>query len=179
MRAFVAVEISERKIIDAITSAQSQLQVNAKPVEPQNLHFTLQFLGEITEEDRDKISAALDSIEFSKFSLELRGVGAFPNARSPRVIWVGTDRDGGDALVDLAKKVEEALVVLGFSSDKPFKPHMTIFRIKNRAGDTSAELEKFKSTSFGVQEISEIKLKKSELTSKGPIYSDLLVVRAR
>lgn len=179
MRTFVAVEISEQKIIDSITMTQSQLRVNAKPVERQNLHFTLQFLGEVTKEIADKVSAALSEIEFSRFSLELRGVGAFPSARSPRVIWIGTDRDGGDALVSLAKRVEQALTVLGFSADRPFKPHMTIFRIKNRAGDTSAELERFGSASFGIQEISEFKLKKSELTPKGPIYSDLLVVRSK
>jgi 2'-5' RNA ligase len=79
----------------------------------------------------------------------------------------------------LAKNVEEKLSPLGFRSDKPFKPHVTIFRIKNRIGDISDELARINSSSLGIQKILEIKLKKSELTPNGPIYSDLQVVKAK
>ena len=97
----------------------------------------------------------------------------------PRVIWIGTDEIGGNALVDLAKKVESVLAPLGFTSDKPFKSHITIFRIKNKIGDISKDLEKFESYEFGSQEITKIKLKQSVLTPQGPIYSDLEEISAK
>ena len=81
-------------------------------------------------------------------------------------------------LIQLSKKVEKVMEPLGFFSDKPFKPHITIFRIKKKIGDITSELESQKGIDFGIQEISSIKLKKSELTSHGPIYSDLMEVQA-
>ena len=68
---------------------------------------------------------------------------------------------------------------LGFNPDKKFKPHVTIFRVKNKIEGLTDKLEKYSSYSFGKQEISEIKLKKSELTPNGPIYTDLLVVKGK
>ena len=62
---------------------------------------------------------------------------------------------------------------LGFSPDKPFKSHITIFRIKNKIGDITKNLEKFQGYEFGDYLVSNIKLKQSILTSKGPIYTNL------
>ena len=179
MRVFVAVEVSERSVIDSVTEFQSKLNIKAKSVEPHNLHFTLQFIGEISEEMVEKIKLALKTIEFSAFKVEFKGIGAFPKVKFPRVIWIGTDEIGGNALVDLVKHVQNVLEPLGFTSDKPFKSHITIFRIKNKIGDISKELEKFSSYEFGSQQVSSIKLKQSTLTPQGPIYSDLLEVKAK
>jgi 2'-5' RNA ligase len=179
MRAFVAVEISNEEVINSITNLQSKIKIKAKPIEPQNLHFTLQFLGEISNEVSQKIKQALKTIEFSSFKIKFKGLGAFPKMKSPRVIWIGTDEVGGDALRDLAKKVENVLSPIGFSSDKPFKSHITVFRIKNKIGDISKELEKFETFEFGSQEISKIKLKQSVLTPQGPVYSDLAEMDAK
>ena len=179
MRTFVATEINNEEVLSSIKNLQSQIKIKAKPIPLKNIHFTLLFLGEISNEISKKIQNALDAIEFSSFNVEFTGVGAFPKPRFPRVVWVGTDEAGGNQLIELAKKVEEKLSPLGFRSDKPFKPHVTIFRIKSRIGDISDELTKFHSSSLGIQKISEIKLKKSELTPNGPIYSDLQVVKAK
>jgi len=179
MRAFVAIEISDEKIVNSITTFQSKINIKAKPVEPQNLHFTLQFLGEISEDVSQKIKQALKTIEFSTFKINFKGLGVFPKMKFPRVIWIGTDENGGKVLIDLAKKVENVLTPLGFTSDKPFKSHITIFRIKNKIGDISKELEKFGSYEFGSQEISKIKLKQSVLTPQGPVYSDLEEIKAK
>jgi len=179
MRAFVAIEISNDEIIKSIKKFQDKIKIDAKPVESKNFHFTLQFLGEITEEISKKIIQALHLIEFSSFSVNLMGVGAFPKPESPRVIWISTDEDGGNLLIDLSKRVEKVLKPLGFSSDKPFKPHITIFRIKKKIGDITNELKNQKMIDFGIQEIVSIKLKKSELTPKGPIYSDLGEIKAK
>ena len=69
MRAFVAVEISNREVIDSITKFQSKVSIKAKPVEPQNLHFTLQFLGEISEDATQKIKQALKRIKQGTFGV--------------------------------------------------------------------------------------------------------------
>lgn len=178
MRTFVAIEISNDDIINSMRKFQTGININAKPIEPKNFHFTLQFLGEVSEKISQKIIQALHKIEFSSFNVNLKGVGAFPKSKSPRVIWIGTDDDGGNMLIQLSKKVEKALEPLGFFSDKPFKPHITVFRIKKKIGDITNELNSHKTIDFGIQEVANLKLKKSELTPDGPIYSDLEEIKA-
>lgn len=177
MRTFVAVEISNSDIINSIEKFQSKMSINAKAVEPKNLHFTLQFLGEISEEISKKIILDLRKIEFTSFKVNLKGVGAFPKPKFPRVIWIGTDDEGGNSLIKLSKEVQNVLEPLGFHQDKPFKPHMTVFRIKKKIGDITEELEKQKTLNFGIQEVSSLKFKKSELTPNGPIYSDVTEIK--
>jgi len=178
MRSFVAVEIYSNEIINLISKFQSEININAKPVEPHNLHFTLQFLGDISQDMAEKVMISLNSIKFSSFMVNFKGIGVFPKLKFPRVVWIGTDENGGNLLIELSKKVENALIPLGFSVDKPFKPHITVFRIKNKIGDISKELDKFKSVDFGTQEITGFKLKQSILSSKGPAYSDLMEIKA-
>ena len=178
MRTFVAIEVNNNNVLNSIHQTQSELNIKAKPVELHNMHFTVQFLGEVSEEMIRKISDVLNSIEFSAFSITFSGIGAFPKPNSPRVIWVGVN-DGVNELEKLAETIRSKLSGIGFSPDKKFKPHVTIFRVKNRIEDLPSKLEKFSSYSFGRQEVSEIKLKKSELTPNGPIYTDLLVVKGK
>ena len=178
MRAFVAIEIYSNEIINLISKFQSEININAKPVESHNLHFTLQFLGDISQDIAEKVMISLNSVKFSSFMVNFKGVGVFPKVKFPRVVWIGTDENGGNSLIELAKKVENALIPLGFSVDKPFKPHITVFRIKNKIGDISKELDKFKSVDFGTQEITGFKLKQSVLSPKGSAYSDLMEIKA-
>ncbi len=179
MRTFVAVEIQNDEVLNSIAKLQSDLKINARPVSKEKMHFTLFFLGEIAEEIAPKIMEALESITFSPIQVGFGGVGAFPNPRFPRVIWIGVDETASQNLIKLATQVEEKLGPLGFKSDKPFKPHLTIFRIKNRIDDISKELDKLKTVQLGHDTISELKFKKSILTPSGPIYSDLQVVKAK
>ncbi|MGY5143451.1 MAG: RNA 2',3'-cyclic phosphodiesterase [Candidatus Nitrosopumilus sp. bin_32a] len=179
MRAFVAIEITNNDIINSIKKFQKEINIDAKPVELANMHFTLQFLGEISDEIAQKVSQSLKTIEFSSFDVNLKEIGAFPKPKFPRVVWIGTDEIGGNMLIQLSKKVEKVLEPLGFFLDKPFKPHITVFRIKKKIGDISGELKNYKMTNFGIQKISNIKLKKSVLTTSGPIYSDLVEVNAK
>ena len=178
MRTFVAIEISDSNIVNSIEKFQSKVSIDAKPTQSKNFHFTLQFLGEVSEELVKKIISELHTIKFSGFSVNLRGTGAFPNPKCPKIIWIGTDEYGGNMLIQLAKKVEKVLKPLGLRSDKPFKPHITVFRIKKNVGDMTKEVEKQKITDFGIQAVTSIKLKKSELTPTGPIYSDLEEIKA-
>lgn len=179
MRVFVAIEIIDKVVINSIRKFQSEFEIDAKPVESQNFHFTLQFLGEISQDILLKTTKVLQTIEFSNFDVSLKGVGVFPKPSFPRIIWIGTDEKGGELLIQLAKKVIKVLEPLGFFQDKPFKPHITVFRIKKKIGDISEELESKKMINFGTQKVSNIKLKKSELTSSGPIYSNLMEVQAK
>lgn len=179
LRTFVAAEINNKELLDSIKKTQSELDLRAKPINPENMHFTLLFLGEISEQIAYKVQDSLNKIEFSEFNISFRGIGAFPKARAPRIVWMGTDEEGGKQLCDLAIQVQNALSPLGFHSDKPFRAHITIFRIKKQIGNISDKLERFSSKSFGVQKISEIKLKRSILTPEGPNYSDLQVIKAK
>jgi len=178
MRTFVAIEVSNKNVLNSIHKIQTELNIKAKPVELHNMHFTVQFLGEVSEEMVGKISDALNSIEFSAFSISFASIGVFPKPNSARVIWIGVN-DGGNELEKLAVVIHLQLSQFGFSPDKKFKPHVTIFRVKNKIEDVSDKLEKFSSYYFGKQTVSEIKLKKSELTPNGPIYTDLLVVKGK
>ena len=90
MRTFIAIEVSSKDVLNSIHKIQTELNIKAKPVELHNMHFTVQFLGEVSEEMIRKISGALSSIEFSTFSISFAGIGVFPNPNSPRVIWIGT-----------------------------------------------------------------------------------------
>jgi RNA 2',3'-cyclic 3'-phosphodiesterase len=179
MRTFIAVEIHNDDVLNAIAKIQSNFKIKATPVNKQNMHFTLLFLGEIDEKTVEDIKNELSLIVFKPIEVKFTHIGAFPNTRFPRVIWIGVDKMASDQLIDLAVQVEKRLEPLGFKSDKPFKPHLTIFRIKTKSDDISQTLEKFKVVDLGKEIITELKLKQSVLTPSGSIYSDLQVVLAK
>ena len=176
MRVFIAVEISNSEILNKIQTFQNELKIDAKPTRIDQIHFTLQFLGEIDEEKCEQVKNVLKKIEFSQFELSLQCVGVFPNLRNPRVVWIGCDKTGAEKLSSVAKEIEKNLAPLGFEKDKKFKPHLTVFRVKNKIGDISPKMNDSNGAKFGAQIISKIKLKRSILSPKGPEYSDLLEV---
>ena len=87
MRTFVAIEISNENVINSIEKFQKEIHFGVKPVQSRNLHFTLQFLGEISGETVQKIIKVLHTIEFSSFNVNLKGIGVFPKLKFPRIIW--------------------------------------------------------------------------------------------
>ena len=178
MRVFIAVEISDEKILKKIQTFQENLEINAKPTKINQIHFTLQFLGEIDEKKCEKVKDVLREISFPQFELSLKGVGGFPKLNSPRVIWVGTDK-GGQKLSKIAKEIGIKLKVLGFKENKKFKPHLTVFRVKEKIDGVSSLMQEYETVEFGSETVSKIKLKKSVLSPKGPEYSDLLEVNAK
>lgn len=174
MRVFVAVDISDH-ITDEISKFQASSGIGGKPVKPHNMHFTLQFLGNISQDNSKRVIGALSGMAFSKFDIKLQGLGVFPEKRSPRIVWVGTDRAGGQKLRELSDMVRHTLAPLGYSNST-FKPHVTIFRLKPR--DMISRLAEFAETSFGMQQVLTIKLKQSVLSKDGPTYTDLAEVAA-
>ena len=179
MRVFVAVEISNYKILKNIQTFQKNVQIDAKPIKIDQIHFTLKFLGEIDEIKCEQVKDIVKKISFSSFDLSLKGVGGFPNLENPRVIWIGIDENGADKLTDIANEIGIKLTTLGFKKDKKFKPHLTIFRVKKKISDISSMMKEYEALEFGTQIISKIKLKKSVLSPKGPEYSDLLEVNEK
>lgn len=177
MRAFVAVEATSAaigKLQQEMMAALSPKEV--KPVAPGNFHFTLIFLGEISEKQAQQVQEALSGMSFEPFSLTYTGVGAFPRPSNARVVWVGIDEEGKKKLEVLAGQVISRMQVIGFAPDKPFSPHLTIFRSKNR--HVRVSVEKYAGRTFGTDIINRVYLKKSELAPSGPSYSNVYTVNA-
>jgi 2'-5' RNA ligase len=170
MRVFVAVEVTDRATRERIGTFRQSAGGAGKAVELHNLHFTLRFLGEITEESARAAADALKSVRFRPFNVALRGAGSF--GRPPRVVWAGTDPDGSRELLRLAGAVNDAV---GGRADKPFRPHLTILRIKK---GQSIDISGYDGYEWGVQHVDAIKLKRSVLGRTGPAYTDLAEVPA-
>ena len=179
MRVFVAVEISKGEILKKIQTFQKNVGIDAKPTKIDQIHFTLEFLGEIDQVKYDQVKDVMEEISFSSFDISLKGVGVFPNLKNPRVIWIGIDENGAEKLISIANEVGIKLKALGFEKEKKFKPHLTVFRVKKKINDISSIMKEYETVEFGVQTISKIKVKRSVLSPKGPEYSDLLEVNAK
>ncbi|MEM3699515.1 MAG: RNA 2',3'-cyclic phosphodiesterase [Candidatus Bathyarchaeia archaeon] len=178
IRSFIAFDIESESIIKRITEAQSMIVktgADLKLVEPKNIHITVRFLGNITMPMAEKIHEEMKKVQFAPFDVKIQGVGAFPNLRYPRVIWAGITQ-GADQLRSIFNQLEPRLRSLGFAPDpKGFSPHLTIARIKS--GRNKAELAKCLISNanyeFGVVRAECLRLKRSDLTPRGPIYSTL------
>lgn len=183
MRTFIAIDLSEENKT-ALTKLQDELkqtQADVKWVEPENIHLTLKFLGEVTDEYVGKVKEALDKAAagFRPFEISLSDIGAFPKLDYPRVIWVGVEK-GKKETEELAAKIEEELGKLGFSKeDRPFAAHLTIGRV--RTGKNKEILKEKIQNNKGrpqwaaptSQLISNVILYQSKLTPSGPIYTPL------
>ncbi len=182
LRAFIAVDVSAisaiAKLQDEIASAAGWSAKEVKPVEQQNFHFTIIFLGEISESDAARVQLKLASVHFDPIEVSYVGVGAFPSSNSARVVWVGVDTAGAKKLAEIAGKIISAMSELGFISDKPFSPHLTIFRAKSRQLSVGTFAQKYEGMVIGTDRFERIHLKKSELTPAGPIYSNVYTVEA-
>ena len=174
MRSFVAVDL-DHTLVSNVTDVQSQIrQGTIKFVEPENLHFTLKFLGEITEAKARDVTARLKEIcsAFKPFPVVLKGVGVFPSLNYMKVIWIGVE---SEEFYTLSKLVDSGMAKLGFRQEKNVVPHLTVGRVK-APGNKAQLMEQVKalqSTEIGEMVVNTVKLKKSELTRKGPIYTDI------
>lgn len=180
MRSFIAIEIDpDKRMLRAIKEMKS-LGTKIKAVEIENIHLTLKFLGEIDERQVESISKDMESLsKYEEFNIQLKGVGAFPSVDRPRVIWVGVVYP--ETLENIWRDVEEIAYRAGIDREsRGFSPHITIGRLKERSiGRLRTFMEKYSDAEFGAQRVREIKLKKSDLTPSGPIYSDIFSVKLR
>ena len=179
IRIFVAMELPQ-EIQDTLQQLQSDLRASMPDVrwtKRGNIHLTLKFLGDVQVSRIDKISDSLRDIacQFSPFVVSLSGIGAFPNSRKPRIVWVGMEK-GANRLIEAANLIEEAMKRLGFPREKrPFRPHLTVGRIrhlKNPVAMTEA-LERSRIGELGQFTVQQISLIKSQLDPAGSIYTTL------
>ena len=178
IRSFFSFDIEDHTIIRRLTEAQRMLAntgANLKLVKPQNIHLTIRFLGDISPAMVDAIYEEMKQLSFTPFTVELTGLGAFPKLNYPRLVWAGI-RKGADELKEVFGELEPRLRGLGFKPDnKGFSPHLTIARV--RTGRNKAQLiniiRELEDHEFGAVKAECLRLKKSDLTPKGPIYSTL------
>jgi 2'-5' RNA ligase len=177
LRSFVAVEItpSIRKRTGELIAALAGPSADVKWVEPHNLHLTLKFLGEVSQQEIARVCQAMarGAAEVEPFELDVRGAGAFPNAARPRTVWLGAG-DGSQPMVALHDRVEAALAKLGYREEhRRFQPHLTIGRVRG-AGLGIAELgrlvQQHADFAAGRMTVGKVTLFASTLTPDGPIY---------
>ncbi len=181
IRSFLAIELgnAQREMAVRILGELSRIPAEVKWVKPEQLHLTLKFFGSIPQETVDRVITVLgpELAQHPRFSLTLKGLGAFPNLRRPRVIWMGV---GGDlsSLQELQGSVENRLASIGIpKEERPFRGHLTLGRVKGgliREEVAQCWLRVFEgeSTPF---EVTEAVLFRSDLKPQGAIYTPLKV----
>ncbi len=172
MRCFVSVNLEDKPLINKVGEFQKELINNEngiRPVPLENVHYTLKFLGEIDDKTVHTVIAALEKISYKEFSVELRGVGAFPDTRMMRVIWIGA---ASRELIELAELVNSALAGIG-KDEENFTPHLTIARIKYISNRERILNLMTGSKTFGSFKVNEFALMMSELKPDGPRYSKI------
>jgi len=178
VRCFVAVDFEDPELLDSLVRAQDLLRgtgADLKVVERENIHLTMRFLGDVREGLLEELKGVVSGIGFEPFRAELRGLGAFPNLRRPRVVWVGLTK-GAEELSEIFKRLESGLLGLGFRPEgRGFSPHITLARVRSgRNREKLAEqVSRNADEEFGEFTVRYIRLKKSVLTPKGSIYSTI------
>ena len=176
MRSFIAFDIENDSVLRRMTEAQALLTesgADLKLVEPKNIHVTLRFLGDITPNTVEKIFEEMKAVQFIPFNIKIQGVGAFPTSRYARVVWAGIS-EGASELRSIFSQLEPRLCGLGFSPDpKGFSPHLTIARVRSgrNKNELSRVIDENSGFEFGTIRGECLRLKRSVLTPKGPIYS--------
>ena len=176
-RTFIAIEASDgiyAKALDAI-GLLSPLTDNVRWVAPDNLHWTLQFLGDVADTEIYTVCREVSraTADFESFELQGLAIRAFPSIQKPRTIWLGGGT-GADVLCALQDRIEELMADLGFRPDRQrFTPHLTLGRVQrgSHAGvalsEKLADLADFEG---GLMEVGEVIVFGSELTREGPLY---------
>lgn len=191
IRAFIAVELSPElraHIAKAQTSLKDHLMrelrrrgpdVRVQWVRPEAMHVTLKFLGNVAEDTLPDIQEAMAQVAggYAHFSLEVGGLGVFPDLRAPRVLWIGLS-GAVEALVRLAGELDGKLQGMGFAPEaKPFQPHLTLARIKERSREVGRVLGESgllaQIGSVGSLGVTSLSLMKSDLQPSGALYTRL------
>jgi RNA 2',3'-cyclic 3'-phosphodiesterase len=180
LRTFTAVEVTGaiRARAKELIAALDGTTADVKWVEPQNLHLTLKFLGEVHEREIANVcnAVARGAAKVRPFEAEVRGAGAFPTAARPRTVWLGV-AEGDEPMIRLHDAVEAELAELGYREEhRRFQAHLTIGRVRG-TGPGIAELgqriEQHADFLAGRMTVSKATVFASTLTPDGPIYDVL------
>lgn len=186
IRTFVAIELPE-DVTSALAGLQSDLRQRLQTrairwVKPEAIHLTLKFLGDVPADQIDEVAMALRAacVGIPPFEFSLAGLGCFPNARRPNVVWVGLEGDLR-LLHQLRDAVEAHIAPLGYPTERrAFEPHLTLGRVK-RASPSEAraiggEIEATKLGMVARVQVNQVSLMRSDLSPAGATYTRLAVV---
>ncbi len=181
IRSFIAVELPE-DIKKELKRVQTELALDGysfvKSVSPEGIHLTLKFLGGVPANKIKDIVVVMEQASqgVKPFELQLQEIGAFPNFRRPRVLWVGIKGDV-DKLIAWQQRLDNGLVPLGFAKEnRPFTPHLTLARVREtcspadrlRLGEAVSNSQVQVDYKFTVNSLS---LMRSQLLPAGAVYS--------
>ncbi len=187
IRSFIAIELPEALKQD-LAGLQSRLrqprQSWIKWVNPQSIHLTLKFIGNISPDRVPAITTAVEAASsgIPPFRLEVCGIGAFPNLKRPQVVWAGVEGDI-DTLRKLQSCIESNLEPLGFTPEtRGFSAHLTLARIRNQATPSEREELGRLIAVTGLETchailVEAVNLMKSQLTREGAIYTKIVSIR--
>lgn len=183
LRTFLAIElpVTVRNRIGEVQKDLKSLNADVRWVNPENIHLTLKFFGNI---EKGTVGPIIESIDeparaTPPFFIKVHGVGAFPSSKNPRVIWMGL-REGKEVLISFQRWLEKEIEKIGFRpEDRPFHPHLTLGRTRGSLGREGLveRLERLKEEVFGDFHVEKVILFKSDLRPTGPIYTPLKEVR--
>jgi RNA 2',3'-cyclic 3'-phosphodiesterase len=181
VRCFIAVDIPNlaKSAIGKSLSPLRESMREVKWVEPDNLHLTLKFLGNVQLARigllKEKLFSALK--DERKFSIRFSGIGFFPEKNDPKILWLGID-EGEASLRNLAMKIEEVSFQSGFEKEiRPFSAHLTLGRVRD-GKDIQQKTNTFETIDFSRDapiELNRLTIFKSILTPQGPHYEPLSV----
>lgn len=180
-RLFIAIPVSERSKEQIISGLLSNNYVKTLPVrwsKPQNLHLTLQFLGETEEKRISELRQIINRIQPPQCHEELlfSNIGAFPDTEAPKVVWLGINKN--EYLLELQQYISDELIKNRFSFDrKKFRAHLTLGRVKGMAIFPSNAVERLNeirsSINIDNSAMDKIILYESLLRPNGPIYNSI------
>ena len=174
-RAFIAADVKLGPPALDIWSKLNDSGASLKMVNPEITHVTLRFLGDTDEGLTDDIGSLMNEAVagVEPFDVELKGLGVFPKPTYIKVVWAGME--GAEPLVDISGKLEEGVRRLGFKKEKPFRPHLTLARVKGGRNikEVASIVEDNPDAALGSFHVDRIVLKKSVLRPEGPEYSDI------
>jgi 2'-5' RNA ligase len=177
IRCFIAIDVPEeiKGDLAKLQDSLRRLGASISWTRTEGIHLTLKFLGNVESDVIPKISVSLEeaSSKVMPFSVAVEGVGCFPNARRPRVLWVGLD--GGEPLQTIHEAVEAATEPMGFQREhRKFHPHLTLGRVRQPNG-IDRVVREMERLGFARHEFTstEIRLMRSELHPTGAVYSEL------
>lgn len=179
VRVFLGIPLP-RQLQGSINVIQRQLQTEipaARWVDPKNLHLTLHFFGEIEQETLEKIRVSVLSVIGCNrpFQVEVKRLGAFPNQRRPRIIWL--DLEPIDQLKQLHQDCSNLLHQAGVVTEsRPYSPHLTIGRLRQPQPDLTDLFHSVGRRRIGTLPVDKLILYESRLLSSGAEHIPLFAV---
>ncbi|NKB82286.1 MAG: RNA 2',3'-cyclic phosphodiesterase [Nitrospirales bacterium] len=181
LRTFLAIDLPDgmHKVLVACQDTLKKDLPSLKWVQPQAMHLTLKFLGDIHEDQVDLLRQVTEKAfaRWPCFSVKIQGLGLFPNLRHPRVLWVGVTDDAG-RVADVAELTDSCLQTIGVPREaKAYTPHLTLARIKEYGREVGSSLTKQGHLAapwiMGLLPVRHICLFQSERRSSGSVYTKL------